>query len=323
MSRSFSPMLLGGAVLVGVLTGSLATYLLQNPEEPPVSEAIGEETAGLASAVSVQTVEPPVKPAVEAPLLEAAPAAPVPEDGLLPAWRRFALSTPVLPGQPMIAVVIDDMGLDRRRSREIVALPAPLTVSYLAYARDLPAQTEAAHAAGHELMLHVPMEPYNPDADPGPDALLKDLGEAELTTRLVKALGRFPGYVGVNNHMGSRFTEDEAGMRVVMSVLRSRGLLFVDSRTSGDSVAYDVAKEYDVPTIPRDVFLDHDPTRDAVLEALAELEDVARRNGYAVAIGHPRDVTIEALREWIPQAKKRGFVFVPVSKAISALVGRG
>ena len=323
-------MLLGGAVVVGVLTGTLATFLLGDGEEPPASVAIGEEASGLAQTVSVQTVEPAESPAVDAVLLETAPlasaasaAAPDLKDGLLPAWRRYALDAQVLPGQPMIAVVIDDMGLDRRRSRDIVALPAPLTVSFLAYAGELSAQTEAASAAGHELMLHVPMEPHNADADPGPGVLLKESSEAVLTEQLETALARFPGYVGINNHMGSRFTEDEASMRVVMSVLRSRGLLFLDSRTTGGSVGYDVAKDFDVPTIPRDVFLDHVPTRDAVLKALDELEEVAMQKGYAVAIGHPRDATIEVLREWIPLAKERGFVFVPVSKVISALVGSG
>ncbi len=326
--RNFSPVLLGGAVLVGVLTGSVATFVLQSPEDPPALEASGEEVPAPASALSVRVVEAADPPALELlespPVVEAAPVvAPAPEEALTPPWQRYALNVDVAPGRPMIALVIDDMGLDRRRSREIVALPAPLTVSFLSYARELPEQTAAARAAGHELMLHMPMEPFNPDADPGPGALLNELSGAEVTERLTSAMAGFAGYVGVNNHMGSRFTEYETGMRAVMSVLRARGMLFIDSRTSGKSVAYDLARDFDVPAITRDVFLDHVPTREAVLDSLRELEEVATKKGFAVAIGHPRDATIEVLREWIPQAKARGFVLVPVSTLVAAQAGSG
>lgn len=213
----------------------------------------------------------------------------------------------------MIAVVIDDMGLDRARSRRAAALPAPLTLAYLAYAEDLATQTANARTAGHELLMHVPMEPGGESADPGPNAVLTGLTAAELDRRIDWNLSRFSNFVGVNNHMGSKATSDHAAMAAVMSALRDRGLLFLDSRTSGATVAYAEAKRHGIPALRRDVFLDHDPSPIAVRSALLEVEAVARRQGHAIAIGHPKDATIDALAEWLPDVRSRGFVLVPVS----------
>src|SRR3546814_6705104 len=116
------------------------------------------------------------------------------------------------------------MGLNRSQSRRAIALPGPLTLSFLTYADDLPQQTAAARAAGHELMLHVPMEPMDSAVPPGPEALLVSADDAELRRRLNWGLGRFEGFVGINNHMGSRFTRNEPGMSVVLAELHRRGL---------------------------------------------------------------------------------------------------
>lgn len=212
----------------------------------------------------------------------------------------------------MIAVVIDDMGLDRARSERTSALPAPLTLAYLAYGRDLDTQTGAARAAGHELLVHVPMEP-GPGADPGPNALLTSLTPAEMDRRIDWNLSQFSRFVGINNHMGSKATADPTAMAAVMSKLRDRGLLFLDSRTSGATVAHAEAIRQGIPALRRDVFLDHDPSPIVVRAALDKLEEIARRQGHAIAIGHPKDTTIEALAEWLPDVRARGFALVPVS----------
>jgi len=208
--------------------------------------------------------------------------------------------------------VIDDMGLDRARSERTTALPAPLTLAYLAYARDLDGQTGAARAAGHELLVHVPMEP-GPGADPGPNALLTSLTPEELARRIEWNLSQFTKFVGINNHMGSKATSDRPSMAAVMSKLSDRGLLFLDSRTSGATVAYAEAEKQGIPALRRDVFLDHDPSPIAVRAALDQVEEIARRRGHAIAIGHPKDATIEALAEWLPDVQARGFALVPVS----------
>ncbi|MHC8509594.1 MAG: divergent polysaccharide deacetylase family protein [Rhodospirillales bacterium] len=215
--------------------------------------------------------------------------------------------------------MIDDVGLNRARTKEIIALDAPLTLSFLTYAGHLPEQTRAARARGHETMLHVAMEPMGRDADPGPGALLTSHSEAEILRRLRAGLGRFEGIAGVNNHMGSRFTAERASLMTVMAELGARGLFFLDSRTSARSVAAGVASEFGVPFAVRDVFLDDAADSKTTAQRLAETEALARRQGHAVAIGHPRDATLAALRAWIPQARARGVVIAPVSAVIRRL----
>jgi len=162
------------------------------------------------------------------------------------------------------------------------------------------------------------MEPLAHDNNPGPRALLIGLPEPEFVRRLEWALSRFNGYVGVNNHMGSRLTRDSHAMALVMARLKSRGLLFVDSLTSNQSVAGIAARGAHVPNTKRHIFLDHIDSLKAIRQQLKIVEQLARRQGYAVAIGHPRDATIEALQSWMAGAEERGFVFVPIS-AISAI----
>jgi polysaccharide deacetylase 2 family uncharacterized protein YibQ len=233
-----------------------------------------------------------------------------------PPWIVNAVAAAPTSGHPMIAMVIDDMGLDRRRSARAIELPGPLTLSFLPYAEDLPAQTAQAHRNGHELLVHVPMEPLGHGNDPGPGALTVGLDGDEITARLRRDLTRFDGFVGINNHMGSKFTGYTAGMALVMSELRARGLLWLDSRTTAGSVGPALAREYEVPHVERDVFLDNNPTLPAVRHELAELEAAARRHGGAVAIGHPKDATLEALAAWLPSLAERGFVLVPLTQIV-------
>jgi polysaccharide deacetylase 2 family uncharacterized protein YibQ len=234
----------------------------------------------------------------------------------VPAWQRFAMAAQAESGKPMIAIVIDDVGVDRARSARAVELPGPVTLSFLPYAHDLAQQAQAAHAAGHELLVHVPMEPESAAFDPGPEALLTRLPAAENLRRLRDDLSRFSGYVGINNHMGSLFTADRAAMDPVMEEVKRRGLLFVDSKTTPRSVSDELARELGVPYADRQVFLDNDPSVGEVHARLLETERIARENGYALAIGHPHDGTLEALAEWIPAARARGFALVPVSSIV-------
>jgi polysaccharide deacetylase 2 family uncharacterized protein YibQ len=233
-----------------------------------------------------------------------------------PPWIVNAVAAPPTLGHPTIALVIDDMGLDRRRSARTVALPGPLTLSFLPYADELPNQTALARQHGHELLVHVPMEPLGSANNPGPNALTTGLAGDEVIGRLRRDLARFDGFVGINNHMGSKFTSYGPGMAVVMAELRARGLLWLDSRTTGGSVGTALAREYDVPHVARDVFLDNNPSLGAVQRQLAELEALARRRGWAVAIGHPKDATLDALAAWLPTLSERGFVLVPLTHIV-------
>ncbi len=212
---------------------------------------------------------------------------------------------------PKIAVIIDDMGLDMRDSRRAVTLPAFITLSYMPYATQLRDQTRQARDAGHELLLHMPMEPVGHE-DPGPGALLVGLPPEELQRRFETALASFTGFDGVNNHMGSKFTADAVGMELVVAALQERNLFFLDSRTSGKTVGESIARAHGLLTIGRDVFLDDDMSPAAIRRQMKVAEHVALRKGTAVVIGHPHPVTLDALSLWINDAQSRGFVFVPV-----------
>lgn len=289
-------------------------------EQPRVQEQAEESSAPKAPSATVPIIAPPLaKPAPPTVLAAMMPpplppgAAPAPLAPGAPLWQKNAVPFVPRSGGPMIAIVIDDMGLDRKRSSRVVGLPAPLTLAWLPYANDLPRQTKTARTAGHELMVHIPMEPRASDIDPGPDAMKVGVGNAELLRRLDHGLKSFDGYIGVNNHMGSRFTEDAAGMRVILGELQRRGLMFLDSRTTSHSVAFGIARDIHLPALGRDVFLDDDMSPSAVRASLAKVEAVARRQGYAIAIGHPHDATVDALVEWLPSVAAKGFTLVPVS----------
>jgi len=233
-----------------------------------------------------------------------------------PDWLRFAAKSPAAIELPMIALIIDDLGIDRRRSEKILQLPTPLTLAFLPYARKLEDITARARSSGHELMVHVSMEPSSETADPGPNVLKTNMTPDELKERIDWALSRFSGYVGINNHMGSRFTTDQKGMAVIMDELKRRGLLFLDSRTAGGTVGGRLAMEAGVPFAERNVFLDNVNEEAAVEQQLEQLEKTARKNGWAIGIGHPKDATIAVLSRWIPKMEERGVVLVPLTAII-------
>ena len=237
-----------------------------------------------------------------------------PED---PVWIKNAVPSNAPEEAPKIVIIIDDMGMDRKHTREAMDLPAPLTLAFLPYAGDLERQTQYGRERGHELMVHVPMEPVDGGQDSGPAVLKPDIPPEEFGSILNDALGRFDGYVGINNHMGSKMTQDRPGMALVMTELKKRGLLFVDSRTISTSVAEDEARKAGIPHAGRDVFLDHEDTYEFVEGALEQLEKKALKDGIAIGIGHPKEETINALKAWIPTLKDKGIYLVPVSAVVS------
>ena len=289
--------------------------------EPPQGAAVAPVLFDVADVPSLDL-------AVLAPAMAVGPAAnwlpvaqrppPPPPSGPLPPWLRNAVAFALPAQRPMIALVFDDLGLDRKRTERAIGLPGPLTLSFLPYAADLQAQTRAARAAGHELLVHMPMEPLAANLDAGPGALLVKLPPDEILRRLDRGLAAFDGYVGINNHMGSRFTSDRAAMAPVLGELQRRGLLFLDSVTAGSTVGSALAATLKLPHAQRNVFLDDDLSPAAVQASLARLEQVARHSGMAVAIGHPHDVTLDAVAAWLPGLAAKGFVLAPVSAVVRA-----
>jgi len=256
----------------------------------------------------------PAKPSEEAALR---PPPPMPRPGASePTWLRYAAPAPPTGDRSLVAIVLDDLGLDRVRTAEAIRLSGPLTLSFMTYASELPTQTQAARRAGHELLLHVPMEAVDRQADPGPHGLFTAQSRGEIVERLRWGLGRFDGFIGINNHMGSKFTSDERGMAPVMEELRARGLLFLDSRTTPSSAGIRLAIAYGVPHAARDVFLDDDQTPAAITKELARVEQLARQHGSAIAIGHPHDATLAALKIWLPTLGGKGLALVPLSAVV-------
>lgn len=240
-----------------------------------------------------------------------------------PKWLANAAAAPAANGRPIIAIVIDDLGLSQARVRRTIALPRPITLAFLPYGRNLRALTREGRTAGHELIIHMNMEPKDHGVDPGPKALLTSLDPAAIRERLEWALEQFDGYIGVSNHMGSRFTEWPDGMEVVVQTLKRRGLVYLDSVTSTKTVGPALARALGTAYASRDIFLDHDRSAEAVARQLAQTERIARRRGAVVAIGHPYDVTIDALKKWMPAAEARGLVFVPLSAIVRRKQGEG
>ena len=316
----------GTSIAVGIVVlflGSLVggywiAQRLASPAVPTPKYASISEIPGLPhyqeTEQKLPTIEekPRARPQPQPQVAAAAPSTPSAPPA---AWRRNAVPFADLNSRPLIAIVIDDVGLDRPHSRRAWELPGPLTMSFLPYAKDLREQAKAARAHGQELMLHLPMEPMG-RADPGPGALLVSLSESELKQRVTTALDSFEGYVGVNNHMGSRFTANKPDMETVLKLFKARGLMFLDSRTSAQTVGEQTAQELGVPNMPRNVFLDDDEAIDAVRRRLAETEAIARRQGFVVAIGHPHEATLQALAEWLPGLAAKGFVLAPATAVL-------
>ncbi|MBF0124108.1 MAG: divergent polysaccharide deacetylase family protein [Magnetococcales bacterium] len=226
-------------------------------------------------------------------------------------------------GSTRVAVVIDDLGYHAAVSQAIARLPADITLAVLPDAPFARRVVEVGRASGKELILHQPMEPLGyPRIHPGPLSLFSGMSDEQIDRVLRANLAKFPEVVGINNHMGSRLTAQQNPMNSVMRILRSRGLFFLDSRTSNATVAWKEAQQMQVPNAVRDVFLDNQQDQDLILQQLRLLERVARKQGGAVAIGHPYAATLAALQIWLPETKERRVEVVRVSQFLGPVTAR-
>jgi polysaccharide deacetylase 2 family uncharacterized protein YibQ len=220
----------------------------------------------------------------------------------------------VIPDGPLLAIIMDDLGRSTNTARILASLPQPVTFSILPDEPQAEDVARIAYAAGREIMLHVPMEPQGyPAVNPGREALFVKNSAAEIRHNFDLLLARIPHVVGANNHMGSRFTEDARALAPVMESLHEKGLFFIDSRTTGHSKVSDVARQFGVPTMSRDVFLDNVAEVDAITREIRRLENKARQQGTAIGICHPYQETLEALIKELPGLAGRGVTLVPVS----------
>ncbi len=207
---------------------------------------------------------------------------------------------------PVISIIIDDMGYRLEQGRRALALPGPLSYSFLPFTPNGARLAETAHALGKEILLHLPMEAEHHNHLLGPGALRSDMDQVEIATRLRMALESVPRAIGVNNHMGSLLTTQADRMQWLMTAIhRHRGLFFIDSRTTSGTVAEEIALEQGIPSISRDVFLDDDLSPTAIAMQFHRLLDKAREQGYALAIAHPHPQTLALLAAELPDIEQR------------------
>lgn len=216
-----------------------------------------------------------------------------------------------------IAIVIDDMGISEKRTRDMISLQVPLTSSFLTYGKNLNGLCEEAIKAGHEIMLHTPMEPKG-EASLAPDTLTISMSDEEVGKNFSQMLSKFDEFKikGINNHMGSRFTESAAKLDVVMSVLKQKNMFFLDSRTSEYTQGEKVAAVEDVPYVARDVFLDNENDYQYIMKQFAKVEKIAQQKGYAIAIGHPKSKTFAALKDWLETLPNKEIKLVHLSEIV-------
>ncbi|MDP8257534.1 MAG: divergent polysaccharide deacetylase family protein [Candidatus Alcyoniella australis] len=216
-------------------------------------------------------------------------------------------------GPAKVAIIIDDIGYRPQIEAALLELPAQLTFAVLPqspYGREF---AQRAHDQGRCLLLHLPLEPLDrANNNPGPGALFAAMDDEQIKRIVEQDIESVPFIEGVNNHMGSRFTQEQRPMRTVLRLVQAHGLYFIDSLTTGRSLAFSEARSLGVPTARRDVFLDHVPSYEHVLGQLQRLGSQAKSRGYAVAIGHPYEVTLAALRKGLPELEAQGVVVVPI-----------
>lgn len=215
-----------------------------------------------------------------------------------------------------VAIIIDDLGYKIKQDKRAIQLPGDVTYAFLPQTPYVKEMAESVHAQGHEVMLHLPMQSTK-TFFLGPGALTNDMSEREFKESVLKSILSIPHVSGINNHMGSLMTSQQESMHWLMDELIKTDLFFVDSRTSVDTVAEQTATLYNIDNTRRNVFLDHELNRPAIEFQFQRLINLAKKNGSAVAIGHPFSMTLDVLEEKIPQLETVGIQLIKVSELIN------
>ena len=259
-------------------------------------------------------------PAEEQKFAEASPHGPIPKiaaDGARPA-EAFAQAVKPLPGKPdapRIAIIVSGLGVSDSASADaITKLPGAVTVGFMPYGGDVAALATRARAQGHEVLLQVPMEPFDyPDNDPGPQTLLTSLAPQQNIDRLYWVMSRFQGYVGIANAMGARFTASESSFAPILREAAKRGLIFVDDGSNPRSLTGRIAGANNLPYAKADIAIDAVPTAGEIDRALGRLEVAARERGAAVGITSALPVAIDHIGKWAKTLADRGLLLVPIT----------
>lgn len=311
-----------------------------SPVAEPATESLTEnatETAAVPPPVAQLPQLPKVlpfaqtgrglRPAPDPALIEQSSFGPLPKIGAngREPWQAYARPVKGGDDRPRIAVILSGLGLSSAATEAAIqGLPGEVTLAFQPFADNIQQWIRLARAAGHEVLLNLPMEPVDfPANDPGPRALFVTLSPEENEERLRWALSRVTGYVGVVNHMGSRFTTSREAMQPILAEIKARGLLYVDARSSARSIATVMASQMQVPRAINDRFLDSREVSRVTIDArLIELERIAKDAGVSIAIGQAFPVTIERIREWAQTLESKGLALVPVSAVVNTQADR-
>jgi polysaccharide deacetylase 2 family uncharacterized protein YibQ len=215
-----------------------------------------------------------------------------------------------------ISLIIDDIGFSCRRARDFLNLNVPLTFSILPRLNKSYDLALEIHERGHEVMLHQPMEPTDPTIDPGPGALYVGHEANKIAEIMEENIFGLPYITGVNNHMGSKFTESRNKIKEFLGIIKETGFFFVDSLTTTRSKAYQTAKRLQIGTVRRNVFLDNRQKESAVLYQLSRLKAIASKHGCAIGIGHPFPETVRAIGRFVKDLEGSGISLVHASNLI-------
>jgi uncharacterized protein len=257
--------------------------------------------------------------APDAQLVEMTRNGPIPRIGAdgLRASQAYARPLAAKPNSPQIAIVITGLGVSASGTDDAInKLPGPITFAFGPYGVDLDRVTAKARSLGHELLLQMPMEPFDyPENDPGPQTLVTSLTPEQNIERLQWAMSRFQGYVGIANHMGARFTASESSFAPIMREISKRGLIYVDDASSPRSLASQIAGGSRLAFAKANMMLDAVPSAAEVDRALVRLERMARESGLAIGFAAALPVTIERISIWARTAENRGFTLAPITAA--------
>jgi polysaccharide deacetylase 2 family uncharacterized protein YibQ len=239
------------------------------------------------------------------------------------AYSRGGESLAAAGDRPTVAIVVSGLGINPNGTMEAIEkLPAEVTLAFAPYGKGLQRSVASARTSGHEVLLEVPLEPFDyPDNDPGPDTLLTGQAPRDNLNKLFKVMSRFGGYAGLLNNMGARFTASGADFGPMMEELGARGLGYLDDGSSNRSLAPQLARANRVPFARVDAMVDANPSRTAILAQLQALEDKARRNGSAIGIVSALPVSIEVVTEWARTLEDKGIVIVPASALMGTTDG--
>jgi polysaccharide deacetylase 2 family uncharacterized protein YibQ len=324
-ARSHRRAPLQALLLVAIVGAALAWWLLM-PRAKPHAHRRHASAVAVVTPQAVEAPETPLPQATETPSphgFQSPAATPQPAQTATPqtAQRPSPGVEPTAPasvpnGSAKLALIVDDCGQWLSTERGFVALDVPVTLSVLPDVAYTAKIAREAAGAGKGVMLHLPMETVS-GLNPGPGKVTTEMSDAQIDAQVAEDLDQVPSVRGVNNHEGSRGSANERVMHDVIGVLSKRGnLFFIDSKTSAQSVAETVAREQGVPTAARDVFLDNVASVEYTERQLREAAEIAKRNGTAIAIGHPKATTLAAVRALIPELQAEGIQFVLASDLV-------